>query len=1082
MVKTAARNYDPTRLERTVRRYWDETKAYEKTKAQRSAGEDFYFIDGPPYTSGNIHLGTAWNKTLKDAGLRYLRMKGYNIRDQSGFDMHGLPIEVRVEKELGIKNKNEIREYGVDKFIARCRDFAMVFQKRMAQQFKDLGVWLDWENPYLTIRNSYIESAWWTIKRANDRGLLTRSERVLSWCPRCQTALAEAEVEYWDEVDPSIYVKFQLESPRNPDEKEYIVIWTTTPWTLLANLCVAVHPDFTYVRARVTDADGGTEILLLLEERAEEVAKLGRYRKIEILEKLRGADLEGVHYLHPFEGIVPFHSRDNLEKYPSLHMVVLADYVEADRTGCVHTAPGHGPEDFETGREYGLPPFCPVDEAGVYTDEAGTRFRGKFTKDADAEIMEYLADGGWLLDRGTLEHRYGHCWRCKRPITHRTTSQWFLKVTRIQDRMLEELARIQWYPEWAGSQRFRSWVENTRDWCISRQRYWGIPLPVWLCENPACAALRVVGSAKELEDAEGMKGYEPGMDLHRPWIDGVEFSCGKCGATMRRVEDVLDVWLDSAVCSWAQLGYPHDPGSGKEFERWWPCRWITEAHDQTRGWFYSQLGASVIAFDRIPYESVLMHGFTQDAEGRKMSKSLGNNVEPSEVEEKYGVDSLRYYFMKSSAPWEDLPFSWESVKAANRTLNILWNVHKFATTYMALDGFDPGAVGYGDVKEALRLEDRWLLSRIESLVKEFTGYWETYEWHKASRALDRFILEDLSRWYVRLVKSRTWQEENSRSDDHSNAKRSTGQESDNPDKKAAYFTLHRALNTVAIIMSPLTPHICERIYRDLDGELPSVAMNDWPEPDESLIDTELEKQVSVLRQVTETVLSLRHASNLKLRWPVTGITIETDETDVSDAVDALRDVLLDRINAKAVEITGRYENTVLTAAPVKGKIGPVFKGNAGRVMALIQNTPADELRAGLESGELELDGIPVTGEMVEFSSELPENIVSGEFPGGVVYLDTTITEALRAEGMAREIIRRIQEMRKEMDLHVEAKIMTWVDCPEIAGQITEWRDLIARETRSEDLELVDFVTKEGMHEKTWEVEGKSVRIGIVEKK
>ena len=632
-------------------------------------------------------------------------------------------------------------------------------------------------------------------------------------------------------------------------------------------------------------------------------------------------------------------------------------------------------------------------------------------------------------------------------------------------------------------QRFRSWVENSRDWCISRQRYWGIPLPAWVCENTTCAALRVIGSSKELE-ADGVKGYEPDMDLHRPWIDNVELPCEKCGSTMRRVEDVLDVWLDSAVCSWAQLGYPNSPGSREAFERWWPCRWITEAHDQTRGWFYSQLGASVIAFDRIPYDSVLMHGFTQDFQGRKMSKSLGNSVEPHEVEEKYGIDSLRYYFLKASAPWEDLPFSWEGVKSANRTLNILWNVHKFATTYMALDGFDPNAVHYESVKDALRLEDRWMLSRIESLVKEFTNLWETFEWHKASRALDHFILEDLSRWYVRLVKDRTWLETGSK------------------DKKAAYFTLHGALDTIATIMSPITPHICERIFLDLDGQLPTIAMKDWPRPGEALIDEELEKQVAVIRQIVETVLSLRHTSNLKLRWPVSGITVETGETDVAGAVEALRGVLLDQINAKDVELTIKYENFNLTAAPIKGRIGPVFKGDAGKVIAFVQNTPAEELRAKLDAGELELDGIPINAEMIEFSRELPENMVSGEFSGGTVYLDKKITGELMAEGMAREVIRRIQEMRKEMDLEVEAKIMSWVDCPGLTTQISAWKDFIAGETRSETLEFSAFDkdegvygkkegmygteegvygTEEGMYEKTWKIEGKDVRIGIVEK-
>ena len=1113
MVDQASKHYDPTELEKRIQDYWETYDTYHLVKQSREGGEDYYFVDGPPYTTGHIHLGTAWNKILKDTQLRYLRSMGYNVRDQAGFDMHGLPIEVKVEQELGIGNKKAIEELGIDRFIRTCRDFALRFQEQMAEQFKSLGVWMDWDNPYLTIMNYYIQGAWWTLHQAHRKGLLYTAERVLSWCPRCETALAEAEVEYWDETDPSIYVKFPVEGREN----EFIVIWTTTPWTLMANLAVAVSDEYDYVRMLVTK-DGRSEVLIVMDTLAEYVARQGRYQDMEILETIPGGDLEGLRYLHPFARIVPFQHRTDLHW---MHRVVLADYVtasEENNTGCVHTAPGHGPDDFETGKRYDLPPFCPIDGAGRYTDEVPP-YAGRFTKDADQDIIRDLEDRGLLLNSHELTHRYGHCWRCRKPITYLTTTQWFLRVTEVRERLLEENAKVHWTPEWAGSNRFRSWLENTRDWCISRQRYWGIPLPVWKCGSPACGNIRVVANAEELVQGNG---YREGMDLHRPWIDEVTFKC-TCGSEMRRVSDVLDVWFDSAVCSWAQLHYPLRED---EFERWWPVQWITEAQDQTRGWFYSQLGASVIAFDRAPYERVLMHGWALDENGRPMSKSAGNVVKPSEVGERYGIDSLRFYLLRASAPWEDLSFSMEGARIANRTLTILWNVYYFSTTYMALDSYDPEEHTPESMASALTPEDRWLLSRLEQTVLTYNREFRVHNLHRACRCMEDFILEDLSRWYVKLVRDRTWSEENlspgsspalpsdsppptssdslpsgsssdyppptssdsplstthSPPDTTSPSSPDTTSPSQSPappssatrDKEAAYFTLHRSLVTVARVLSPIVPHLSEEIYLNLTGG-DSVSLEPWREAEEMHIDMDLESRMNAVRQIVDAVASMRQKAGVKLRWPLSELLVETDDQTVAAAVDALQEVLLTQCNIKKVTTLGKWDGMEISVSPDYRALGPAFRGEAREAALFIESRDQTGLMADISAGTVEYHGIPLTMDMLVINERVPDTHITGEFPSGRLFLNIVLTPELEAEAFGREVIRRIQEMRKEANLRVEERIRTSLEAPEeLRHRIGPWMGHIAEETRSDELA---FREPSG-HTRDWTIEEHRVRIGI----
>jgi isoleucyl-tRNA synthetase len=1049
MIKQVQSNYNPPDLEKRVQKFWNDTNAYKKTKELRASGADYYFVDGPPYTTGYIHLGTAWNKTIKDTVVRFKRMQKHNVRDQPGYDMHGLPIEVKVEQAIGIKSKKDIETYGIDKFVNTCKEFALSHQVKMTEQFKELGVWMDWEKPYMTIAPSYIEAAWWTLKRAYDKGLLASSNRVISWCPRCETALAEAEIEYSDEKDPSIYVRFPLKGETGVS----LLIWTTTPWTLPSNMAVAAHPDFRYAKVRYHKG-AETDTVIVLESLIDQIGQLEGWEDIEVLQLIEGDDLVGLEYIPPLY--------DEVESQRSMsgkwvHKVIPSQTVEADMTGLVHIAPGHGPEDFELGKEFGLEPYCPVDEGGKFTKSVGARYFGMHVKKANAQIMEDLQDKGLMFHRGTIEHRYGHCWRCRSGIIYRNTSQWYLRVTEVKDLMLDEIAKVQWTPEWAGSSREYDWTMNARDWCISRQRYWGIPLPVWTC---SCGHMKVVGSTDDLEGAEG---YTKGMELHRPWIDGVTLKCDKCGGKMKRVVDVLDVWFDAGVSSWAQLGYPRNRA---EFERWWPAKFITEAHDQTRGWFYSQLGSSCISFGRAPYKSVLMHGWMLDPQGQPMSKSKGNVIEPAKVIAEFGADAMRFYFMRVSAPWEDISFQNEGVKNARKMLNILWNVVNFASTYMSIDKFDPTKVDPATVRSALRPEDRWLASRTEKLKLEVTKNLDSYELHRACRALEEFILEDMSRWYVRLIRDRMWTE------------------STDMDKIAAYVTLYDAIMTTVKLLAPFCPHISEEIYQALDGRLGSVHMCDWPISDPTAVDDRLEASMRTMQELVDEITKERQKKNIKLRWPLKRIVIQPRNQETMDLLKPMEEVLLSQANVKMVEYipAGQTWNELrLEIVPNPNAIGKVYRQWSAKIAVMLKNRPAEKVKEAIERGEysLGIEGqvVRIEPSMVSFTTTLPENIVTVKFAEGDLYIDFEVTPEIEAEGYTRELIRRIQQMRKDMKLDVEEFIRTEVRAPSVLEDYFKaWKEHIMKETRSLQMEFVREPA--GEHAASWEVEKHKVDIAL----
>ncbi len=984
------KKFDPKSFEPAILKWWEEERVYEEVKEAKRGGPKFYFLDGPPYVTNPIHVGTAWNKLIKDVFLRYHRMRGFDVRDQPGFDMHGLPIEVMVERRLGLTSKKDIEEkLGVAKFIEECKSYALENLKVLTSQFKNLGVWMDWDNPYRTIDNDYIEAVWLVIKRAHEKGLLWRGVKVVHWCPRCGTVLAGYEVteEYREVESPSIYVKFPVEGR----DKEYILIWTTTPWTLPANVAVMVHPDHNYVRVRA-----GDEVYILAEARYRQVLEEAGLSHYEVLQVIPGCELEGLRYSPPLAEEVP----KQRELNPAHFIVLSREYVTLEEgTGCVHMATGHGEEDFEVGLSYGLPVFSPVDDRGVYTQDAG-KYAGMQVFEANDEIIRDLESKGLLFSKGKVLHRYPHCWRCKSPLILRAASQWFIKVTSLKDKLLKENDQVRWAPEWAGRIRFRKWLEEVRDWVISRQRYWGVPLPIWVCER--CSSFKVIGSREELRK-ESLKPIPDDMDLHRPWIDGVELRCS-CGGIMRRVPDVLDVWMDSGAASWACLKYP---SKEDELRKWWPADLVLEGHDQTRGWFYTLLVTSVVVFDRAPYRNVLVHGFSLDEQGRAMHKSLGNIVYPEEVVEKYGRDPLRWYEL-SCTTWEDLHFSWKGVEEAYRELNVLWNTFYFASLYMNLDKFNPLSVG-DEVKEWLAPEDRWLLSKTQRLIKKVTMLLDNLNIHEALRSLSDFILNDVSRWYVRLIRRRTWIDKS------------------DPAKIAAYYALYQALFSflkMAAIYIPFTAeHIYQHMFKPLAPSMPkSVHLCEWPKPDDGMIDESLEELMDLARELVEASLSARQQAGVKLRRPLSKAFIVSDDVKVKACIDLFKHLLLDQMNVKSIELISTSQE-----------------------------------------------------------AKLGEGLVRSPFKRGTIYLDLRLTDELLAESLAREIVRRLQEMRKDLDLPVEAYVDALVSAPD-EGSVSMLHNMegyIKQEVRVRHLQLgVKQAETEGFYVKRWLIEGKEYTLGI----
>ncbi len=873
--------------EEEILKFWKDRQIYAKTKRQSKGRKKFYFLDGPPYATGSIHMGTAMNKILKDIYIRFWRMSGFDVWDQPGYDTHGVPIENKVEKELQIKSKPDIERLGIEKFILACRDFATRFIGTMNNQFSNLGVWMDWDNPYITLDNDYIEGAWHTFKIGFDNGFLYRGTYPVHVCPKCETGVSYNEIEYAKVTDPSIFVKFKVREEAKATGEEdqiipvYLVIWTTTPWTLPANTGVMAKPDADYVYVKMDD-----QVWILAKELLQALMQKIGAVDYKVIKTVKGKDLEDLQYAHPLSDILTYQ-----RTLKNAHRVVLSDqYVTMDTgTGLVHTAPGHGQEDYKVGLENKLPALSPVNMNGTFNKETG-ELAGIFVKSADRIIIDKLKGRGMLVLEERISHDYPQCWRCNSPLLLISVPQWFFKVTKIRNKLLSENKKVNWYPKWAG-QRFENWLESLGDWPVSRQRYWGIPLPIWICQ--ACNFIRVIGSSKELKTKI--------KDFHRPYIDAVTMKC-RCGGTMKRIPDVLDVWFDSGMVSWASLGYTKNK---KLFKDMWPADLNIEGPDQIRGWWNSQLITSIITFGKAPFKNILFHGFMLDSHGIKLSKSKGNAIAPEEVVQKYGRDVLRYYFV-SSPPWDDFYFKWIDVDSVAKSFVVLENTFNFVEMYVAKQS-----------KTAkLNAEDKWILSRLNSTVESVTQHMQSYNIHKAANEVHGFILNDFSRSYIKLIRERVWPAYSGK------------------DKYAAFYTLAHVAQMSARLLSIFCPFLAEHAWQSvckpLGAKAESVHLTAWPKADKKMINKKLEDGMSLVKEISEAVNALRKEHNLKLRWPIEKVVIDSKDVAVKNCLRDFEDVLMSVTNAKTVQ-PGYGDDTLVSKGFSKGKVfvsKKILKGEA----------------------------------------------------------------------------------------------------------------------------------------------------------
>ncbi|MFH1510160.1 MAG: isoleucine--tRNA ligase, partial [Candidatus Woesearchaeota archaeon] len=950
---------------------WEKKKIYQKAKRKNKGKKQFYFLDGPPYTSGRVHIGTAWNKALKDSVLRYKRMTGFDAWDRAGYDMHGMPTEQGVEKELGIRFKEEIPKFGVEKFVRHCQEFAVRNMHLMTKDFRRLGVWMDFDNPYQPITREYIEGEWWLIKQAHKNKRLYEGEKTIHWCAKCGTALAKHELEYEADTDDSIFLKFPVVGKEN----EFLIIWTTTPWTIPFNLAVMANPTIEYIRARVED-----EVWILAKGLAPGVISSVADKRYEIVEGFTGDRLAGTKYRHPFYDDIP--DFKELEKQTDkLFTVVLSEeYVDLSAgSGLVHMAPGCGPEDYEVGYREGIPPFNNLDEAGTFPAGMG-KFSGWKAKKDDAKFIEALKETGHLIATTKVEHDYAHCWRCKKPVIFRTTVQWFFKVEDLKDMMREQNKEVFWQPDFAGSRNFDSWLANLRDNGITRQRFWGTPLPIWRCDK--CSKYVVIGSVKELVKFAGTVPE----NLHKPWIDAVKWSC-KCSGTMQRIPDILDVWVDSGTASWNCLGFPQKKSL---FNKLFPADFILEGIDQIRGWFNLLLVASMVSMEKPSFKAVYMHGFVQDSMGRKMSKSLGNYILPEEIIEKYGADTLRFYMIGGAQPGIDLNYNFEDMKVRHRNLTVLWNLHNFL---LEMNSADLAGIELG-------IEEKYILSRLNSSVKKATQSMDSYKLNELPDIVQSLFL-DISRTYIQMVRDKA-----AGSDE---------------EKKQVYCALSTCLLSCLKMMATICPMISERMYQNLRKTLgkkeESIHLFEWPAVEDSMIDLELEEQISVSQEIVQPLLRLREKAKLGVRWPLLEAVIVTKEASVSGAVERTAEILKKAANIKEVVVKESMPGLKITVRADFAKIEPVFGDFSAKIVARIMTESAESIVTHIQrEGKhvMNIDGreVMLKPEQLIIETKVPEPYLEAECRHAKIYLNTQITPKLESEGFAREITRRVQQMRK----------------------------------------------------------------------
>ena len=1034
--------------EKETEKFWEDNHIFEKSMEDREGCPQYMFYDGPPTANGKPHIGHVLTRVIKDMIPRYRTMKGYEVPRKAGWDTHGLPVELEVEKALGLDGKDQIEKYGVEPFIKKCKESVWKY-KGMWEDFSNtVGFWADMDDPYVTYHNTFIESEWWALKKIWDKGLLYKGFKIVPYCPRCGTPLSAQEVAqgYKDVKERSAIVRFKVK-----DEDAYILAWTTTPWTLPSNIALCVNPEEDY--AKVKAADGYTYYMAvaLLDT---VLGKLGDeengVKAYEVLETYKGQDLEYKEYEPLYQCAYDCAAKQNKKAF----YVTCDTYVTlTDGTGVVHIAPAFGEDDAKVGRKYDMPFVQLVDEKG----EMGktTPFAGLFVKKADPEVLKDLDGRGLLFDAPKFEHSYPHCWRCDTPLIYYARESWFIKMTAVKDDLIANNNTINWIPESIGKGRFGDWLENVQDWGISRNRYWGTPLNIWECE---CGCQHSIGSIEELKSMSDNCPDE--IELHRPYIDNVTIKCPKCGKEMHRVPEVIDCWFDSGSMPFAQYHYPFE--NQELFEKHFPADFISEAVDQTRGWFYSLLAISTLIFNKAPYKNVIVLGHVQDENGQKMSKSKGNAVDPFDALEKYGADAIRWYFYINSAPWLPNRFHGKAVTEGQRKfMGTLWNTYAFFVLYANIDEFD--ATKHTLEYEKLSVMDKWLLSKLNSAIKAVDEDLANYKIPEAAKELQSFV-DDMSNWYVRRSRERFW---------------AKGMEQD---KINAYMTLYTALVEICKTAAPMIPFMTEDIYqnlvRSIDANAPeSIHLCDFPKVNEAHIDKELEENMDRVLKLVVMGRACRNTANIKNRQPIGQMYVKAD-FELSEFFDA---IVADELNVKNVTFTQEVRDfTSYSFKPQLKTVGPKYGKLLGEIKNVLSgldgNAAMDELNAnGCLRFEVNGEEVVLNREDLLIDTAQMEGYVSEDDNGITVVLDTNLSEELLEEGFVREIISKVQTMRKEADFEVMDKIVITYEGSEKAETVfAKNADEIGAETLALE---VKKATPAG-YVKEWKINGEAVTLGV----
>ena len=1058
MYEKVSTNMNFVEREKKVEKFWNDNNIFEKSIDSRKKAPEYTFYDGPPTANGKPHIGHVLTRVIKDMIPRYRTMKGYQVPRKAGWDTHGLPVELEVEKMLGLDGKEQIEEYGLIPFIDKCKESVWKY-KGMWEDFSGtVGFWADMENPYVTYHDDYIESEWWALKTIWDRGLLYKGYKVVPYCPRCGTPLSAQEVAqgYKTVKERSAVVRFQVVG-----EDAYFLAWATTPWTLPSNVALCVNPDDTYCKVKA--ADGYTYYMAeaLLEKVLGKLAAEDT-PAYEVLDTFKGTDLEGKEYVALYECT----AAEAAKQRKKAHYVVCDSYVTmSDGTGIVHIAPAFGEDDGRVGRKYNLPVVKFVDEKGCMTDE--TPFAGMRAKptekemaagaiSADPEVLKDLEARTLLFEAPKFEHDYPHCWRCDTPLIYYARESWFIEMTKVKDDLIRNNNTINWIPESIGKGRFGDWLENVQDWGISRNRYWGTPLNVWECE---CGHMHSIGSRQELFEMSGNEAAKT-VELHRPYIDEITITCPHCGKQMKRVPEVIDCWFDSGSMPFAQHHYPFE--NEDKFKAQFPADFISEAVDQTRGWFYSLLAISTLLFNQAPYKNVIVLGHVQDENGQKMSKSKGNAVDPFKALETYGADAIRWYFYVNSAPWLPNRFHGKAVMEGQRKfMGTLWNTYAFFVLYANIDEFD--ATKYTLEYDKLSVMDKWLLSKLNSLIKEVDEDLGNYRIPEAGRALQEFV-DDMSNWYVRRSRERFW------------AKGML------QDKINAYMTLYTALVTVCKVAAPMIPFMTEDIYqnlvRSIDDSAPeSIHLCDFPVANEAFIDAELEANMELVLQIVVAGRAGRNTANIKNRQPIGKMYVKSEV----ELPEFYQEIVEEELNVKRMEFTQDVSAfTSYTFKPQLRTVGPKYGKLLGGIKQYLGNVDGNKAMAELKSeGHISFE---VNGENVVLAEEdllidaaQTEGYVSVNDRNVTVVLDTNLTEELIEEGFVREIISKVQTMRKEADFEVTDHIIVFMEGNAKLKAIAEKNsEDVKKDVLAED---IVFGSTDG-YIKEWNINGEAVTMGV----